>query len=393
VTLTIVTSVPASGTADFSKVLSDFAARNPGWTAEYSEGNIAKVQTMIAAGTAPDITSVAAGDLASMSARDQLLVLDPLIQRDRYDLRDYFDRALKQWQWERKQTGLPRGFANQVLYYNVDLFERAGRKPPPAEWGGSAWTWGEFLADARALTSTADDGKSGVFGYGMWPGLRFSYGLFIWNAGGDVLSADGKTCVIDSPEAIEGLQFMGDLVARHQVAPPMAVAQAEQRDAMFYAGRVAMHTFTSGAMQRHQTGVTSFRWEVGVTPKGKGPRQTTGGGTGWAIPADTRNPDEAWPLLQHLLSPDNQKVQAGFFYPSRRSSAEWYAGADPDLPPKNRKTVIESGNHSHTDPVHPKWGDVDEVIQAELGPLFAGAASARGAAQKIKPQVDAILRA
>jgi multiple sugar transport system substrate-binding protein len=391
VTLSIVTSVPASGMADFNRVLADFAARNPGWTAEYVEGPIAKVQTMIAAGTAPDITSAAAGDLASMSARNQLLKLDPLIRRDRYDLKDYFERAVKQWQWEGSQTGLPRGFANQVLYYNVDLFERAGLKAPPADWQSSAWTWDEFLGAARALTQTADDGASGVWGYGLWPGLRFTYGLFVWNAGGDILSPDGKSCVIDRPEAIAGLQFMADLVARHKVAPPMATAQAEQQDAMFYKGRVAMHTFTSGAMQRHQTGVTGFRWEVGVTPKGRASRQTTGGGTGWAIPRETVNAGEAWPLLAHLLAPNNQKIQAGFFYPSRRSIAEWYAGAEPQLPPRNRKTVVEAGDSSHTDPVHARWVDVDRVVQAELGPLFAGATSARDAALKIKTQVDAAL--
>ena len=197
--------------------------------------------------------------------------------------------------------------------------------------------------------------------------------------------------MIDRPEAIAGLQFMADLVARHKAAPPMATAQAEQQDAMFYKGRVAMHTFTSGAMQRHQTGVTGFRWEVGITPKGKAARQTTGGGTGWAIPRETANAGEAWPLLTHLLAPDNQKVQAGFFYPSRRSIAEWYAGAEPQLPPRNCKTVVESGDHSHTDPVHARWVDVDRIVQAELGPLFAGATSARDAAPKIKAQVDAAL--
>jgi multiple sugar transport system substrate-binding protein len=391
VALSIVTSVPASGMADFNRVLADFGARNPGWTAEYVEGPIAKVQTMIAAGTAPDITSVAAGDLAAMSARNQLLPLDPLIRRDRYDLKDYFERAVRQWQWQGGQTGLPRGFANQVLYFNVDLFERAGLKAPPADWQSSAWTWDDFLGAARALTQTADDGASGVWGYGLWPGLRFTYGLFVWNAGGDILSPDGKGCVIDRPEAVAGLQFMADLVARHKVAPPMATVQAEQQDAMFYKGRVAMHTFTSGAMQRHQTGVTGFRWEVGITPKGKAPRQTTGGGTGWAIPRETANAGEAWPLLTHLLAPDNQKVQAGFFYPSRRSIAEWYAGAEPQLPPKNRKTVVESGDSSHTDPVHARWVDVDRIVQAELGPLFAGTTSARDAALKIKTQVDAAL--
>jgi multiple sugar transport system substrate-binding protein len=177
---------------------------------------------------------------------------------------------MKLWQWEGKQTGLPRGYANQVLFYNADLFEKAGRKPPPAEWSGGSW-------------------------------------------------------------------------------------------------------------------------EVGVVPKGKATRQTTGGGTGWAIPAETRNPDEAWPLLQHLLAPENQKIQAGFFYPSRKTIAEWFANADPQLPPKNRKTVYEAGNYSRTDPVHARWGDVDKIVQAELGPLLAGQVAAREAAQKIKRQVDAVL--
>lgn len=136
VTLTVVALGLGAGLDDFNRELANFARANPGWTAQYLEGDDAKVVAMIAGGTPPDVTRIKTSQLAVLSRTNQLVQLHPLIQRVRYDLKDFFGPAVRQWQWEGKQHGLPRGYANHVLFYNLDLFERGGRKPPPATWTG-----------------------------------------------------------------------------------------------------------------------------------------------------------------------------------------------------------------------------------------------------------------
>ena len=42
---------------------------------------------------------------------------------------------------------------------------------------------------------------------------------FILQWGGRIYSEDGTRCVVDSPEAVAGVQYLHDLIYRHHVMP------------------------------------------------------------------------------------------------------------------------------------------------------------------------------
>jgi ABC-type glycerol-3-phosphate transport system substrate-binding protein len=115
--------------------------------------------------------------------------------------------------YDGKAYGLPCNAAVDALWINKDLFERAG-VPMPA---GQPWSWDAFLQVAHRLTLRGKDGHAAQYGFLADWGSLWQLCLLQW--GGHIFSADGTKCVIDSPEAIAGVQFAHDLIYKEHVMP------------------------------------------------------------------------------------------------------------------------------------------------------------------------------
>ena len=100
-----------------------------------------------------------------------------------------------------------------ALWLNTRLFQEAGVPLPTKK----PWTWQEFLPLAQKLTQRDANGHIVRYGfladwYNLWQTC-----LVQW--GGHYYSADGTRCVLDSPEAIAGVQFAHDLIYKYHVVP------------------------------------------------------------------------------------------------------------------------------------------------------------------------------
>src|SRR3954451_20381591 len=115
-----------------------------------------------------------------------------------------------------KQYGVPMNFTTLLLYWNRDMFRKAGLDPdkPPANWE-------EFAAFAKKLTKdTNGDGKPEQYGLSlgdhqtiaMWP-------ILFWQNGGGVTSPDGKTATLSDPATIEAAKYWVDLVTKDKISP------------------------------------------------------------------------------------------------------------------------------------------------------------------------------
>jgi len=109
------------------------------------------------------------------------------------DVSDYYPDIISTAQQDGHLYGLPWIAQPVVVFYNKALFDAAKLEYPKA-----GWTWDDFLAAAKALTKDTDgDGKTDQWGFSAngWPPPH----IFIWQAGGEVISEDLKTSPIDSP--------------------------------------------------------------------------------------------------------------------------------------------------------------------------------------------------
>jgi multiple sugar transport system substrate-binding protein len=377
------------------QVLRLFEQKTPGLKAELDNAPGGddynnKLQSMTAGGTPPDVYWFNPALFLVYQRRGFFLDLTPQMAREKFDLSDFPDKAIEQYSWQNKHWAMPKDFPTRGLFANVNLFEEVGLKPPPGDYTDQTWTWDRFLEAAQKITRD----KGGVSQFGLETGTGFRQ-IMPWIHGnsGELVDKDCAQCVLTEPAAVEALQFLADLKLKHHV---WASADDAKTGATFPLGRIAIQENAPpgvGTMRRQAQG---FTWDATHVPRGKnGKYAASGGGTGQAVHAGTKNLDEAWTLLKFLLGPEAlfiEIVKDQLNMPGRKSQANSKEYLSSGQPPKNIKVFVDGLPFLRPDPQTTNWDEINVALTRELAPLWAGQKSAREAATAAKAVLDPLLK-
>ena len=343
-----------------------------------------KLQQMVAAGNPPDVMSIHGAYFIPLAANGALLDLDPFIEQDEsFDLGDFYPELVELCRYDGRLYSLPRYTSVYVLFYNKDLFDAAGVSYPD-----DAWTWDDYLAAARKLTVSGPDPERRRFGavIDFWGARIYPW---VWAAGGEIVSEDAKSCLLDSPESQEALQFLVDLRHKWGVCPPTTMADRRQNIAMFVNGQVAM--FQTGAWDIQQMKeAKALRWDIAPLPKRKD-HATLLGMENYAIASGTKHPQEAWQLFAFLLDKKAQERMGRDMekQPSRQSVANGpYLEQDVGY---DRSVFVEALDYARQAPNIPEWDRVSHFIQEQLDLMWIGKVSVKDGTRRAAEQVTEAL--
>ena len=342
-----------------------------------------KLKTLIAGGQAPDVVTLNIENMAAFADLGALAELEPFISRDGYDLGQYYESTLGMSQYNGKQYGLPASFSTVVLFYNKDLFDKAGLAYPD-----STWTWDDMLEAAAKLTiDEGDDGVVDQFGYATawWP-------LSLYMAGADVFNADKTRCALTEPAAIEGLQAMVDLALKYKVAPSRSDLASRSDWDMFMAGRLAMFPVGPWGIAPFQ-GITTFKWDIADMP-GLKQQATFLFGNAMAITSESKKKDAAWEYLKFAAGKEGQSIRQNAGYeiaPVKAVAENEFLASLEGKQPEHASVFMDATSYAHMPPVHPKWQEIHDAIWPELELALLGDKTVEAAMQKACAAVDAIL--
>ena len=129
---------------------------------------------------------------------------------------DFYEEALDAFRFDGTLTCLPQNISSLVVYYNKDLFRKAGIAEPE-----TGWTWDDMIEKAKALTVDADgDGKTEQYGLGVEASL-IRLAPFVWSNGGELVDDDEKPTrfTLDTPEALGAMREFFKLRREYGVIP------------------------------------------------------------------------------------------------------------------------------------------------------------------------------
>ncbi len=212
------------------------------------------ILTALATDTAPDVWSQDASSLAALAETGQLLDMNVCTELvPEFDFDRFFPSvlALHQGFEPGKTFGVPNDFTPMVIYYNPESFERAG-VPIPTEANLSYEAFLELAqrltldsAGRNALDPAFDRTDVEQYGYRVrrYP---LDWMHWLWGNGGAPISPDGTTAsgYLDSPESIEVLTLLRDMVSEYGISPDPSALDALQASLgfldLFLNGTVAM---------------------------------------------------------------------------------------------------------------------------------------------------------
>lgn len=195
-----------------------------------------RLLTSVSTPNGPDVIAMSASNMPQYAAMGALAPTDDFYSGDDYmDTSVLADAAVDASKFRGVNYGVPFNISTMMLYWNKDLFAAAGLDPeaPPT-------TWDEFEEMASKLTVDENgDGKPEQYAIALADHVTIAmYQPLLWNNGGGVVSEDGTTAIVDSPESIEALERWVGLVKDKKVSP-IGLAGADA-DKLFQTGKAAM---------------------------------------------------------------------------------------------------------------------------------------------------------
>ncbi len=342
----------------------------------------------LAANSAPDVFLMDGAWVFQFVMDGVLTDLTPYVAASGLDLSQFYQNPIDIFRREGGLWGLPRDCNTVAMYYNRALFEEGGVALPTND-----WTWDDFLAAAQALTRDLDgDGRTDQWGYlTFYNSQETRFGSWVWGAGGEFLSPDGRRATVNTPEVARGISFLTDLIHTHRVAPDLE-GDAAQDINLFLTGRLAMITEGSWRL-RYFRQIQEFEWDVAPMPRGPARQVTSVNGLANVVWSGSRNPDLAWELVQFLTSRPCQEALArgGTSIPALREVAESEVFLDPTLPPANIGIFLDAIADGHSLNFTPRYHEWDEALQRELETAFRGDITAEEALAAAQENVQELL--
>lgn len=342
----------------YNLMLAQFQKDNPNVNVKkecHGSGDYAEqIYTMAAAGNLPDVFFSADLFTVPFVANDVVLDMKPLADAEGNKVfEDVYPNilALGQVPGNSGVYMIPASLDTVQVYYNVDLFRKAGVDMPKDD-----WTWDQLIATCKVIQEKLE----GV--YCLYQDRWWAYYVpFMRGYGGDVLDKEGKKSTLSTPESVAGLTAWAELTTKHKVNVPPGVDLGPEP---FLSQRLATWMYIPGYMKTFREKAT-FEWDVFAMPRHP-MGQFTGMGTyGFSIAKNTKHPQEAWNFVKMMASPEGQRIQLKSYtgIPLLRSMANDPAFDELTPPPANIKAFVKGGDIG----IFPR-----QEYPAKCGSLYAG---------------------
>jgi multiple sugar transport system substrate-binding protein len=330
------------------------------------------VTTRIATGEPPDIANL--NYFAAFAADDLLYPADQIV--DEATVADLIGTFRENSKYEGVEYAVPDLASDRLFFYNKDILEAAGVEPPTS--------WSEVKAACEAIKET----QPGIVPLALPLGPEEAQAEFlIWAGGNGGQYFDGQNWVVNSPENLETLDFLQELVDSGCTQPnPGSFNRTDGAFQLFAAGQVGMLNgaiFLPGELEN--TYQSDVAWGVVPFPAADGKESITLGVQDYFFGFKKDGNQEAIQgFLSFLYQPDNYAgflEAAGGFLPATISAGEQMS-SDEFLAPFIE--VLPSAIFYPSDQA--AWGSVQGAIQDGIGAAFVPGADK----QAILDEINAV---
>ncbi|MDH3216825.1 MAG: extracellular solute-binding protein [Candidatus Krumholzibacteria bacterium] len=361
-------------------MIREFERQNPGIKVDVEQltwkSGLEKIQAAVASGTEPDLCELGSTWLPRFSYEGVLEDLTAVYT----EVADSFI-MWESAEWQGKIYGLPWVQGSRALFYNEDLFVRAGLDPaePPQ-------TWDDLLKAAMLIDALSDD----IHGFGLNLGERYvlykKFMAFAWGNGGGILDQDGSV-VFGSDENLQALEFY-EALAQYSLKEKQEVL-----DHNFKSGRLGMQISGAWNLRNYAVEAPDLEYRVALVPRpsrASGSHASFAGAEMLVVFKNSERKVEALKLARFLQDYEQAKkicLEVKSVFPASKKVLD-----DPTFVEDERVRVfVEQSLTSRTAPAHPGWIDMEDVINRSIEEVLYGRTGARESLAAAAAEIEKVL--
>jgi multiple sugar transport system substrate-binding protein len=287
-------------------VVKDFESTHPNIKVTIKAGqDDAKVTQAIGAGNGPDVGLSYSTDIVGKFCSSGAWVdLGPYLSRDKVDLNQLNATTRSYTEFDGKRCAMPFLADAYGMYYNKDLFAKAGIAGPPK-------TLDELTEDAKKLTVKNADGSLKTAGFlPLFDFYENAPAHLAPATGAKWLTDEGKSAVGTDPNWKTLLTWQKNLIDWYGYDNLMkfraGLGDEFSADNAFQKGQVAINVDAEYRLAFLKDQAPSLKYGVAPIPTSDPARYGGGYVTGniLGISKNAKNPEAAWELIKYLTTND-----------------------------------------------------------------------------------------
>ncbi len=243
-----------------------------------------------ASGNPPDIFYLGNDQVATYAKAGDLASLDNL-----KNVKSFYPSLRAAYTYQGHLYAAPKDFSTLALVLNTASWKKAGltSKNYPT-------TWAQLASVAKKLT------RSGQVGLCTGPEFH-RLGVFMIQAGGWLVSKDGKTATVNSKANVTAFNFVKSMIkaGTFKLTNQLGAGWGGEAFGKQECGMTIEGNWIAGAMTHDYPTVSYKAVELPAGPAGKGTLQYDGG---WGLAAASKNKTDATGLISYLTQ---TKVEMG----------------------------------------------------------------------------------
>jgi ABC-type glycerol-3-phosphate transport system substrate-binding protein len=302
--------------------------------------------------------------------------------------KDMYTGDLSYYTYKGKLYGSGVADETRMLYYNKDLFKKAGLDPntPPT-------TWAEVEKDAQALKSTgkvpwAAPMSNQYVTVQTFMSVYLSYGARLFN--------DKGQCGLNTSEFKDALSWYTGVAKQGLTTPDAANASGDDIGNVFMTGGAGMFIDGPGRSNLIKTTNPSLSANVGIAPIPAGPKGQFGFLGGWPLVMwkNTKVADAAAKWIHYATSPEgalSKIAETSGILPARKSLAEKSPWTEAPYD-AFAKQLANAYPYQYPDGPSPKMGEIETAsIQTAVQNVATGTMNVNDATNALCTQINGIL--
>jgi ABC-type glycerol-3-phosphate transport system substrate-binding protein len=325
-------------------------------------------------GTAPDGGVTGLSAFRAFIGRKMFKTIQPYVDSDKEIvdlLKEYVPAAITGYSYQKQLYATPTVNESILIFYNKDAMTEAGLTPPrEIENDPAKWNWNTLVEYAKKLNKgtgfrrqrfgVVATGEKGI------SAMSESWGNMAYARGARFLDGDGEKWVFTGPEAKESIQYVVDLIHKHDVHPDVGESTAAKiRDRGFFQNNQVAMVVQGEYFRRYlwgsgkPTNGIPFAYDMAMMPFNPttGKRTNVYHGNGSFMTSQTKNPDATWKWLKVVFSKDAQQVITntwGSRGAHRGTYESWLkSNADGGPPGLNYEAIVKADTDTEAYPTTP----------------------------------------